>query len=457
MSRGRGSLFLSAVLIALITVVAVVLSWGMAVVVVGAQEGNEQPDLIPATDSVTFNAEFQSPDVTMRWAKSSVTSDFGTDSLEIDSPAGVQTQEWSQGPSRANSADRQYSADACVHGGLTETTGPCAEPGDIAGASIAEGNYDFFVSSSLLGLGLDGGSVGINTDSPINNEPSISTGARCYVDENNVARAIASRPSGTVQYGASTTLGLVTGGAEVSLSTINNGSTFSGEKRGNALLGSSTAHVRVTPEWGVTPDGRAYSQVRLAFRGTASRLLIGSYDSGWHTVIFRSECGFNTSGQQPMNLMRMGPGPVRAAPIPEEPLVTSATGSPQAFGFTTEDTLDWQGGEYHLLATRELDALDRLTLEAVLAEVSASGEVEGTNWKLFDAQAAGEPVPVVEVVLVDGAVAQIRPIVDGVALPLPDVIPTPSPTPTAATPVAPTPSATTVTPPRDEPDGDGDG
>src|SRR5699024_4936895 len=44
----------------------------------------------------------------------------------------------------------------------------------------------------------------------------------------------------------------------------------------------------------------------------------------------------------------------------------------------------------------------------VVAVIAASGGVVGTNWKLFDASTAGEPVPVVEVVLVDGAVAQIR-------------------------------------------------
>lgn len=92
----------------------------------------------------------------------------------------------------------------------------------------------------------------------------------------------------------------------------------------------------------------------------------------------------------------------------------------------------------------------------VVAVIAASGGVVGTNWKLFDASTAGEPVPVVEVVLVDGAVAQIRPIVDGVASPLPDVIPTTSIPPTT---VAPTTSATptvTVTP-QDDPVGDGDG
>lgn len=231
MVHDRGSLFLPAVLIALVTIAAVALSWGVASVVVGAQESSDQPTLIPATDSVTFDAEFQSPEVTTRWARSSVTSGFGNRTLEITTPAGVQTQSWSQGPSRANSADRQYSADACAYGGLAGVPGPCAQSGDITGASITQGNYDFFVNSSLLGLELDDGSVGINTDSPSTNQPSITTGVRCYVDENNAPRMIASRPTGTVQYGASTTLGLVTSGAEVSLSTINNGSTFTDEKK----------------------------------------------------------------------------------------------------------------------------------------------------------------------------------------------------------------------------------
>ncbi|BAC19441.1 hypothetical protein HMPREF0290_0238 [Corynebacterium efficiens YS-314] len=418
---------------------------------------------MPATDAVTFDAQFQSPEVTTRWARSSVTSGFGNRTLEITTPAGVQTQSWSEGPSRANSADRQYSAEACAYGGLAGAPGPCAQSGDITGASITRGNYDFFVNSSLLGLGLDGGSVGINTDSPSTNQPSITTGVRCYVDENNAPRMIASRPTGTVQYGASTTLGLVTSGAEVSLSTINNGSTFIDEK-GDTLLGVSTSHVQVTPEWGVAPDGRAYSQVRLDFRATASRLL-SSYDSGWHTVTFRSECGFTMGSEQPMRLMQAPPQLEMAPPIVEDPPLTSAIGSPQTSGFTTEDSLSWQGGEYHLLATRELDALDRLALEAVLAEIATSGGVERTNWKLFDAPTAGEPVPVVEVVLVDGALAQIRPVVDGVASPVPDVIPTTSITPTTVAPTTsatPTPVATptpttTVAPPDEEPGGDGDG
>lgn len=443
MFQERRSLFLPAVLIALITLVAVALSWGVVSVVVGAQEGSDQPTLIPATDSVTFDAEFHSPEVTTRWAHTSLDTNVEDHVLEIDTPTGLQARSWTGGPDKLNGAEWQYSTDTCVYGGISDgvidESEACFKPGGIAGASTTDGDYDLFMKASLLGLGLDVPAMGASTES------SIVTEAQCYMDDDDVPRAVATPPAGIVKYGGSSTLGIISNATEVDLSNVENGHTYSHDiSLGSLLFGQGTVFVEVKPSWGVSPDERsAYSQVDLGFRvegrGLGGLLGLISHDSGWHDVTFRSECRFAMNGEQPLWLMRAAPQLNRVAPV------TSATGSPQTSGFTTEDFLTWQGWEYHLLATRELDALDRLTLEAVLDEIAASGGVVGTNWKLFDASTAGEPVPVVEVVLVDGAVAQIRPIVDGVASPLPDVIPTTSATPTV-----------TVTP-QDDPVGDGDG
>ena len=458
MFQERRSLFLPAVLAALITIAAVALSWGVVSVVVGAQEGSDQPTLIPATDSVTFDAEFQSPEVTTRWANTSLGTTVGDHVLEIDAPTGVQARSWTGGPDKLNGAEWQYSTDTCVYGGISDgvvdETEACFKPGGIAGASTTDGDYDLFMKDSLLGLGLDVPAMGASTES------SIVTEAQCYMDDDGVPRAVATPPAGIVKYGGSSTLGIISNATEVDLSNVENGATYSHTiSLGTLLWGQGTVFVEVKPSWGVSLDERsAYSQVDLGFRmegrGLGGLLGLISHDSGWHTVTFRSECGFTMGSEQPMRLMQALPQLEMAPPILEDPPVTSAIGSPQSSGFTTEDSLSWQGGEYHLLATRELDALDRLTLESVLAEIATSGGVEGTNWKLFDAPTAGEPVPVVEVVLVDGAIAQIRPVVDGVASPLPDVIPTTSATPTPA--ATPTPT-TTVAPPEEEPGGDGDG
>lgn len=97
MFQERRSLFLPAVLIALITLVAVALSWGVVSVVVGAQEGSDQPTLIPATDSVTFDAEFHSLEVTTRWAHTSLDTNVEDHVLEIDTPTGLQARSWTGG------------------------------------------------------------------------------------------------------------------------------------------------------------------------------------------------------------------------------------------------------------------------------------------------------------------------------------------------------------------------
>lgn len=99
--------------------------------------------------------------------------------------------------------------------------------------------------------------------------------------------------------------------------------------------------------------------------------------------------------------------------------------------------------DYHLLATRELDSLDRLVIEEVLAEIAESGEVEGSSWKVFDASAAGELVPVIEIELDDGAIVQVRPMVEGAVMPAPDLVEAPATT--TATTAAPQPTAPSTT------------
>lgn len=428
--------------------VVVFLVWGVVGVVVGAQEDGPQRFLTPAMDSVTFDAEFRAedkaPEVVARRAESSATNSFQNRSVAVDVEGENDSASWQEGDFSFEGGVVRYSAEACADGG----DGSCSNSGDMAGASISEGEFYLYTDPSLLGLGVDAPAVGFTTDG------TLTTEARCYLDEDDSPRAVAERPDGTVRYGSGGLFDLISTEGSFPLSTLGNGeqTTMRYQVGGPfEFPGTSHANIRVTASWGSSLDGRgAYSEIELGYMVESRPLSGGTYTSGWHDLIFRSECGLDMGDeasmspfQAPRQVLDPVPRVDNPPPVPV-PSVTSAPGSPRTFGFSDEDRLSLPGMDYHLLATRELDGLDHLDVEAVLTEIAASGDVEGPNWALFDAEAAGELVPVVEVELFDGAIVQARPIVAGVSLPVPDVVPAPSVT------ISPTTSPTTA------PEGDED-
>lgn len=107
-----------------------------------------------------------------------------------------------------------------------------------------------------------------------------------------------------------------------------------------------------------------------------------------------------------------------------EPLPTTAPGSPRSAGFSDASTLTLNGTDYHVLATRELGAGDVQTLADVEAAAIAAandheftGTTSGASWSYF----SGTGMDVIEVLLADGSVAQLRLASHGAALPQPDV------------------------------------
>lgn len=414
--------------LALVLTLVVGFSWLSA----GAQEDPGQGTaLVPDTDSVDFNASLRAGDkpveVTGQYAYTYVNgheliSGYATQAqprqtgswTEVDDPQDHENGEVSYG-------------EGCVYGG-DPGTASCAEPGDAASASTADGYVDeLMYRADLLGIPL-GILLPPNMEAAMT-EP-LATMARCSLDEEGNPQLRGERPTGTVTAG--TRVLLILDNAEsydISALTDVSGETVPLEKFNFALLGPSYIDLEITPIWGEDENNlRAFSEVTISFRGRIPTL---GWSSPWETHTVRSECGMTLSdGRGSDTIAGVGRGiqepqaQLRAAPRVAER--TSASGTPQSGGFVTEDILSIESVDYHLLATRELDGMDRLAIEETLAQITATGAVEGSNWRLFDAATAGEQVPVVEIELADGAVAQVRPVIDGVALPRPDLTAPPS-------------------------------
>lgn len=449
-TRQRRRLLLAVV--ALLTVMATLLTWGLS----KAQEmGQSGAPLTAAQDSVGFSAQLQAEEkpseVLTRWAQSTVFvkeqnegRSLGTgsaaDGVVITEPEPEKTEAWEDVSFPVNGGNASFSADSCVYGGEVGAADSCGQGSDVVGASITDGDFSFLVNFSLLNLGLDAPAVNGST------RDSITTSAQCRLDENKNPEFMPQAPTGDVHYGTGNTLGLISSRGSQDISTLGNGESDPVELRmGSLLLGYSYAHATATPRWGISSDGlSAFSEVEVSFRAETRALLgLVPFNSGWHSVVFRSECGFTMSGDGsrggPMQPSRLA---IQAAP---ESIRTSATGIPKSAGFSAEEMLDFQNRGYHLLATRELDSLDRLVIEEALAEIAESGKVEGANWKVFDAVAAGELVPVIEIELDDGAIVQVRPMVEGAVMPSPDLVEDPATTTASTSTPAPQPTAPSST------------
>lgn len=325
---------------------------------------------------------------------------------------------------------------ACAFGG--DGIG-CEGAGDLASANTVAGTMaPIDRRRSLLIIGLV--EVGAEVTAPI------STGARCFLDAQGAPAGEGSAPEGTISYKGSGLLGSVNESA-VDFADLASGTVFEEGYNPGVLLNLLLAlYVDVVVETRYDWDPvslRAYSEVKAHYAITDGSSVVKS-----ETYTARSECGLKMSdgsgsdATETMSLMTL-PSQLNAHSRtgPESP--TSAPGSPQSSGFTTEDTMDDGTLDYHLLATRELDSLDRLVIEEVLAEIAESGEVEGSSWKVFDASAAGELVPVIEIELDDGAIVQVRPMVEGAVMPAPDLVEAPATT--TATTAAPQPTAPSTT------------
>ena len=471
-SRSFANSAVVAVLVVLVTIAAVILSWGV-VSIVGAQEDGSQSSLTPATDSVTFDAAFQAEEkpveVIGQYARTYVRGASGDEYELLSGYSGErqprQTEEWTEiDDGKDHEAGTVNFGTACVYGG-NDSTASCGEEGDAASASLADGYTDDMLHlAELLGLPL-----GILTPPNMKAGVTVPLGvqARCALDENGNPDLYGSRPTGTISAGTGVLLEIIENVDHYDLSTLTDdggnllqsGMTTTRSKFNFALLGPSYVDTEITLNWGIDElNLRAFSEVNVAYRGRVPQL---SWTSPWDSHTIRSECGLKLSdGRGSTAPQGASSLPTRSRETLIMPPATSAPGSPQTFGFITEDTMSLSGMDYHLLATRELDALDRLEIEAVLAEIAASGDVEGPNWKLFDAQAAGELVPVVEIELFDGAIAQARPMIPGASLPVPDVVittslaPTPTPTTSVSAPPTTTPAPTTSATTTPEDDGD---
>lgn len=136
------------------------------------------------------------------------------------------------------------------------------------------------------------------------------------------------------------------------------------------------------------------------------------------------------------------PDDTGAADAPEaQPDPGTAPGSPRTSGFIAEGSRTFQGQPYQTLSTRELNALDQITLEAVQEEATRAveqhtytGQTSGAAWKYFSAEATGQATPILEITLLDGSTVQIRPRLPQVKLPTPDIIPAPQLSPAKPTP-----------------------
>lgn len=427
-----------AVVVTLIAILAVVFSWLNA----NAQEnGGRAVTLTPAADAVQFSANFQAeekpPEVLTRYASTTIGDQTWTTDIAGEGKTTTQRGEFI-----TSAGEALYTSDVCVHGGRSGDGVSCFLEDDIAGAATTNGSYSLFADISLLDLGLDASAMGAMIQ-----DNSLKTQVRCSLGENGEPQAQAIRPAGVLAYGGSNTLGLISGGSTKNIAEIEDGVTWEDSETLSALLGiagRSTVEVRVTPKWGKLDGANgAFSEVQTSYRVTG-RALLNSIDTGWQDLTVRSECGFTMSGEDQVNPMRApAQSPLRPLQALPEPEITSAPGSPQASGFTSEGTLSNGAMDYHLLATRELGSLDRRVIEEVLAEIAESGEVEGSNWKIFDVGAAGELIPVIEIELEDGAIVQVRPVVEGTVLPSPDLVEVPATTTaTTTTPQLPAPTST---------------
>lgn len=130
------------------------------------------------------------------------------------------------------------------------------------------------------------------------------------------------------------------------------------------------------------------------------------------------------------------------SPLEESLPATPAPPSrdPRETGFVEEDrvtVLSSPDREFHLLADDELDALRREeavgVIDAVIDAVDSDdlttyeGTVGLSEWALHPVDTRSH-VPVIEIILSDGTTVQVRPIVDGVELPGPDVVVVETPT-----------------------------
>lgn len=430
-----------------LTVLVLLSSW---VVATAQTEGAPPVPLTPAADSVTFTAPLQAgektPEVVGQYAYTYVRGVNGEEHSLLsgysEDPQPRQTATWSEvDDGRDHEVGEVSYGTGCVHGGDTLTTS-CGAPEDAASASTREGYMDEMLHlAELLGLPLGlltPPNMGAKVSAPLGTE------ARCAVDETGTPQLHGARPTGTVSAGAVVLLGAISNADHYDLETIvddagnelRSGVLTTREKFNFALLGPSYVNTRITLTWGVDEVNlRAFSEAEISYQGEVPQL---GWESPWETHVVRSECGLKLSDGRGSDTVA-GPGQgaaplqVLARALRAEPEVTSAPGSPQSTGFTTEDTLSHGTLDYHLLATRELDSLDRLIIAEVLAEIAESGEVEGDNWKLFAATAAGELVPVIEIVLADGAIVQVRPMVEGVVMPTPDLVESPAPSTTTTT------------------------
>lgn len=384
-----------------LSVFALILPWA----VVRAEQTPENMVLnaTEATDSIEFNAQLQA-------ARAELAGQYAWASIN----SVVQESEYSTEPQ-----PMEVSGDACVFGGAGSPG--CHTVGDAASATTRNGTMPSLSGQTrVLGLPLVTVSASVSE--------RITTGVRCWIDAQGVPRGVGQQPSGVINYQG--TAALTPGfSRNFNLSEAENGefTRHTGEIRLLGLLLPLEVEVDVLPRWGWNPTTlRAYSEVNVTYRITNTNpLKEESYTA-------RSECGLmmnngeGSDGPAGMGAQsRMGPQLHRfVEPVqPVEP--TSAPGIPTQTGFTTEDTfITDDGADYHLLATRELDPEDRLTVRRVFTAIREDGGVEGgvlgAEWWIYSAEAAGEQVPVLEIELADATVIQVRPNLPGVLLPSPD-------------------------------------
>lgn len=207
-------------------------------------------------------------------------------------------------------------------------------------------------------------------------------------------------------------------------------------------LVDSDMDIEFTTEWGSDGDS-AWSRIMLRYRGYYDGLFSDQY-SPWVTYRASSECGVG----DPPSVGAAGLGTMQhrafslPSPLEESLPATPAPPSrdPRETGFVEEDrvtVLSSPDREFHLLADDELDALRREeavgVIDAVIDAVDSDdlttyeGTVGLSEWALHPVDTRSH-VPVIEIILSDGTTVQVRPIVDGVELPGPDVVVVETPT-----------------------------
>lgn len=442
-NRKRLSLALIAV-IALVSVLAVLIPR----LVANAQELPAQEEPSVATDSVEFSADLRAEEKPVE-----LLGQYAWTSIN----GNIVQSEYSADPQPGEAV-----GNACVYGGGAGTS--CLGDDDAANASTVEGAMpELDVNFSLLNLVLNTPDAEAEVSEPL------TTGARCFFDENGRPQGVGEQPTGEVAYGTTAVL-LLPRRTRTDITSVASGETRTiSHKNDGGLLGllgtgDSYVEVEISPNWGWDEDAlRAHSELKVSYRGRDEN---NEYVSDWTTFTARSECGMlmnnGTGSTVPAEMGASALATPLAFRLAEpEDLPTTAPGSPQQSGFISESALTTaEGGEYYLLSTRELDLLDRQAITEALAAARETDDVEGrttaTRWRLYGAEAAGEQIPVLEVELADGAVVQVRPDLPGVFLPAPDIMTTVTQTTTsqitAAEPPVSTPATTSQRPPELSPE-----